>query len=106
MIRSLNKFLAETQFECNSPSHDLTRQGANFYLQTGKWENGRPVSFILNKPIWGRGWIPFLEKAECLPFVEVGDFRGTRLLAEQPEEGFRATGQNWRQRLEKYQYRP
>jgi hypothetical protein len=57
------------------------------------------VPFILNKPICGRGWILFLDEVECLPFVEVGDFRATGLLAEQPEEDFRAPVQNWRQRL-------
>jgi hypothetical protein len=37
-----------------------------------------------------------------MPFVE-RDFRATRgLLMEQLEEDFRATVQNWRQRLEDY----
>ena len=44
-------------------------------MQTGKWENCRPVPFILNKPICGRGWILFLDEAEYLPFVEVNGFR-------------------------------
>jgi len=30
---------------------------------------------FLNKPICGRGWILFLDEAECLPFVEVDDSR-------------------------------
>jgi hypothetical protein len=57
--------------------------------------------------ICGRGWILFLDEAECLPIVERldavcggWDFRATSgLLVEQPEEDFRATVQNWRQRL-------
>jgi hypothetical protein len=40
--------------------------------------------------ICGRGWILFLDEAECLPFVEAGDFFAAGLLAEQPEDNFRA----------------
>jgi hypothetical protein len=58
----------------------------NFQLQTGKWKNCRPVPFFLDKPICRRGWILFLDEAECLPYLEAGDFRATGLLAEQPEE--------------------
>jgi hypothetical protein len=54
-------------------------------MSFGKQANGKIaglVPFILNKPICGRGWILFLDEAECLPFIEVGDFRVTGLLAE------------------------
>lgn len=60
----------------------------------------RSVPFILNKAICGRGWILFQDEVECLPFVEAGDFCATGLLAEQPEEDFTVTVQNWRQHLD------
>jgi hypothetical protein len=46
------------------------------------------VPFILNKPICGRGWILFLDEAECLPFVEVDDSRANGASRGTARRGF------------------